>query len=318
MYYNLLVLRENCNVTAEIQDPESGWRKEFDISTVIGDYLLAEKKRQEKPGRPQIYYKLEGHIFDEAWCRMGSAWMEYYASDVKTSFKFLKEAIKILNAPKLAFPKREASLGALRNKHMMRLNFQATLCDEDQSESEGVVSFDKPIDRFVEFSKPKSGTGNIDTWFQYECRSISDMVAAIIHYYMVYGFKVISCKHCGRIFATQSLKTVYCSRISPYKNRFSQKRSRPESCKDTVKREIQFLKNKKGKLLDRIRNSSDVMRGYTEDIYNDIYCKCNEYMEQVSKSPTPKLLDEFNYYLERTAQERKWKNECRDLRPILF
>lgn len=141
----------------------------------------------------------------------------------------------------------------------------------------------------------------------YECHSVSDMVAAIIHYYMVYGFKVIPCKHCGRIFATQSLKTVYCNRISPYQNNFSQKKSRPEPCKDTVKREIQFLRKKKDRLLDRVRNSSDVMRGYTEDIYDNLHRECTQYMDLVRKSPTPENFENFNYYLESVAQNKEWK-----------
>lgn len=307
MYYKLCIVRESGAVTAEFQDPDSGWRKCFDITTVIGDYLTAECRRKGKAGRPQIYYQLDGHIFDEAWSRMDPAWMDYYSADVRTSFKFLKQALKIVNASKLTPSKKEALLNALRNEFKIRLNFQANSCDTESSETDGVKSFNKPISRFDKFSKPKSHVEDMDTWFEYECRSVSDMVMAIMHYYMVYGFKVISCKHCGRAFATQNLKTVYCNRISPYKNEFSQKRSRPEPCKDAVKREIQFLQKKKDRLLDRVRNSSDVMRGYTEDVYNELCCECARYMDSVRKSPTPQNFEKFNYYLECVSQKKEWK-----------
>lgn len=307
MYYKLDIVREEGAVTAEFQDPESGWRKCFDITTVIGDYLSAECKRKGKAGRPQIYYQLEGHIFDEAWSRVDPAWMDYYDADIRESFKFLKRALEIVNAPKLTFHKKEAMFNALRNELKIRLNFQANLCDTESFEADGVKSFNKPISRFDKFSKPKSNTEDIETWFEYECHSVSAMVAAIIHYYMVYGFKVVSCAHCGQAFATQSLKTVYCNRISSYKNEFSQKKSRPEPCKDTVKREIQFLRKKKDRLLDRIRNSSDVMRGYTEDIYGKLCGECAQYMDLVSKSPTPENFAKFNFYLESVAQSKEWK-----------
>lgn len=307
MNYKLYIVRENGDVTAEFQDPESGWRNCFDITTVIGDYLTAECKRQGKAGRPQIYYQLEGHIFDKAWSRMDPAWLDYYVADVRTSFKFLKQALEIVNAPKLTPSKKEAMLNALRNEFKIQLNFQANFCDTESSEADGVKSFNKTISHFDKFSKPKSHAEDMDTLFEYECRSVSDMVMAIMHYYMVYGFKVIPCKHCGRAFATQSLKTVYCNRISPYKNEFSQKRSRPEPCKDTVKREIQFLQKKKDRLLDRVRNSSDVMRGYTDDIYDKLCCECARYMELVRKAPTPENFEKFNYYLEYTAQKKEWK-----------
>lgn len=307
MYYRLCIVREDGMVTAEFQDPESGWRKGFDITTVIGDYLSTECKRKGKPGRPQTYYQLDGHIFDEAWSRVDPAWMDYGVDDIRESFKFLKCALKLLNASNLSFFKKEAMLNVLRNESKLRLNFQANMCDTEVFEADSVKSFNRPISCFDKFSKPKSNVEDIDTWFEYECLSVSDMVVAIIHYYMVYGFKVIPCKHCGRVFATQSLKTVYCNRISPYKNDFSQKKSRPEPCKDTVKREIQFLRKKKDRLLDRIRNSSDVMRGYTEDVYDKLRQECSQYMDLVSKAPTPENFEKFNYYLECVAQKKEWK-----------
>ena len=307
MYYKLDIVREDGTVTAEFQDRESGWRKSFDITTVIGDYLSAECKRKGKAGRPQTYYQLDGHIFDEIRCRVDLVWMDCFYKDIKISFKFLKQAMEIVNAPKLTFLKKEALLNALRNKFEIRLILQANLCDTDPSEIDCVKSFNEPISSFDKFSRPKSNAEDIDTWFEYECHSVSDMVAAIMHYYMVYGFKLVPCRHCGRIFATQSLKTVYCNRISPYKNNFSQKKSRPEPCKDTVKREIQFLRKKKERLLDRIRNSSDVMRGYTEDVYGKLLQECAQRMNLVCTAPTPENFEKFNYYLECVAQSKEWK-----------
>ena len=307
MLYKLVITRENGVVSSEFQDPKSHWTKAFDITTVIGDYLSAKHKQTGKRGRPQTFYRLDGHIFDEVWGRTDPAWIEYCVGDIRKSFKFLKRAVEILNDSNLSFIKKEALLNGLRNEFELRIIFQANMCDADINKMDGVESFNKPIKHLDKFSKPKSNTVDIDTWFEYECHSVSDMVAAIIHYYMVYGYKLIPCKHCGRVFATQSLKTVYCNRISPYQNHFSQKKSREEPCKDTVKREIQFLRKKKDRLLDRVRNSSDVMRGYTEDVYNNLWRECTQYMDLVRKSPTPENFEKFNYYLESVSQKKEWK-----------
>ena len=67
MPYKLVITRENGVVSSEFQDPKSHWKKEFDITTVIGDYLSAKHKQTGKMGRPQTYYRLNGHIFDEVW-----------------------------------------------------------------------------------------------------------------------------------------------------------------------------------------------------------------------------------------------------------
>ena len=307
MPYKLIITRENGVVSAEFQDQKSHWTKEFDIITVIGDYLSAKHRQKGKRGRPQTFYRLDGHIFDEVWGRTNPTWKEDYGDDIRISFKFLKRAVEILDASDISFIKKSALLDGLRNEYKLRINFRATMCDTDRFEIDGTNYFDGPIGRFDTFSKPKSNTADIDTWFEYECLSVSDMVVAIIHYYMVYGFKVIPCKHCGRVFATQSLKTVYCNRISPYQNHFSQKKSRPEPCKDTVKREIQFLRKKNERLLDRVRNSSDVMRGYTEDVYDNLLQECGQYMDLVRKSPTPENFEKFNYYLESVSQKKEWR-----------
>ena len=64
---------------------------------------------------------------------------------------------------------------------------------------------------------------------------------------------------------------------------------------------------KKDRLLDRIRNSSDVMCGYTEDVYDKLRQECSQYMDLVSKAPTPENFEKFNYYLECVAQKKEWK-----------
>lgn len=45
--------------------------------------------------------------------------------------------------------------------------------------------------------------------------NVTQVMVALLYYYSYYGFKLVKCRHCGRWFATKSLKNQYCKQISP-------------------------------------------------------------------------------------------------------
>jgi len=46
-------------------------------------------------------------------------------------------------------------------------------------------------------------------------KTISHVVIAILYYYAFNDYKIVRCRHCGKWFATQTLKEQYCKRVSP-------------------------------------------------------------------------------------------------------
>ena len=64
----------------------------------------------------------------------------------------------------------------------------------------------------------------------YTCANIQQVVFSILHFLILNGYKFANCRHCGRLYATQNLKNIYCSRTSPYPG------YERYYCKDAVKR----------------------------------------------------------------------------------
>lgn len=48
--------------------------------------------------------------------------------------------------------------------------------------------------------------------------TVTQVIIAALYYYAFNGYKLVRCKHCGRWFATKTLETEYCNRISPCYN----------------------------------------------------------------------------------------------------
>lgn len=54
-------------------------------------------------------------------------------------------------------------------------------------------------------------------YYIYHCQAMIDVPFAILHYLLCHEYKFRSCEHCGKFFATKSLKQKYCTRKSPCK-----------------------------------------------------------------------------------------------------
>ena len=51
----------------------------------------------------------------------------------------------------------------------------------------------------------------------YRCSDLPQVAFSILHFLILGGFKFASCKHCGRLYATKTLKKEYCNRKSTFK-----------------------------------------------------------------------------------------------------
>ena len=196
--------------------------------------------------------------------------------------------------------KRAEEIWRLARKYEANLN--VTMYRGEKNDNDGASSYNIPITKYSEVAQS-------DHWVVYACQTALDMVVAIMHYYALNGFKMAVCRHCGNDFVTTNYKQQYCRRISMYQNRFSQKRSTPKTCEDTVRQTIQFFRNEKNALIRRAARNPDVERwsGAGYEFYNRLINECNAYMEKIKQEPTPENFDEFGEYLRKVNQKKEWK-----------
>ena len=173
---------------------------------------------------------------------------------------------------------------------------------EQSSIESGSISYSIPI---IEYST----VAHSDHWVEYSCCTALDMVVSIMHYYALNGYKMAVCRHCGRGFVTTNFKQLYCGRISSYQNRFSQKRSSPKTCEETVRQTIQFLRAEKNAVIRRAAANYDVHRcsGKGSEFYNRLVSECDTYMDEIKHEPTPQNFDKFGQFLFETNQKKEWK-----------
>ena len=304
MDYNLVVVKENGQLSAELQTADQSRRQAFNIYDVISDYKKIKRTEQGKRGRPKTYFDLQNHVFG---CLFGcedflydAVWMELRYDNVRRSFQFLTEAEPILKESRRQPYKRAEEIWRLARKYEANLN--VTMYRGEKNDNDGASSYNIPITKYSEVAQS-------DHWVVYACQTALDMVVAIMHYYALNGFKMAVCRHCGNNFVTTNYKQQYCRRISMYQNRFSQKRSTPKTCEDTVRQTIQFFRNEKNALIRRAARNPDVERwsGAGYEFYNRLINECNAYMEKIKQEPTPENFDEFGEYLRKVNQKNEWK-----------
>ena len=74
--------------------------------------------------------------------------------------------------------------------------------------------------------------------YVYQCYSPSDILFSVIHFLTLNKYKFAICTHCGKYFATNNLKNIYCDRFSEYPG------YEKLDCYNAVKRIRQQIKRK--------------------------------------------------------------------------
>lgn len=130
-----------------------------------------------------------------------------------------------------------------------------------------------PLDRLLNVQ-----TTSYSTYF-YQCFSLSDMIFSILHFLAINEYKIAQCEHCGRYFATLSLKQEYCPRNSTYPGK------EDYSCYDAVKRIRQELRRKYRTIY------SNLHAYYMEDHQNAFYKSFNDTFDKVKKCSNYENID---------------------------
>lgn len=124
----------------------------------------------------------------------------------------------------------------------------------------GYKVYPKPIDPM-----------NKEKGLVFDVGNLNDVVFSILYYYVVDKFKVRKCCHCGRIFATKSLKIKYCPRKS------TSKKYKHLECKDAA----DYWKKK---LREREKSVRSNWEYYYPEKVNDLINTCNHHLKDLPLS----------------------------------
>ena len=137
-------------------------------------------------------------------------------------------------------------------------------------------------------------------------KSLTEVIIALLFFYSYNDYKIIRCAHCGKWFATKSLKNKYCNRISPCFDSIITGKEEL-SCYDAV----QNIRQKCARIRKKIRDNTIKTASFErrENTFLLAFEKDSEiYFEpgsQTAKPDSQNLLDYYNF-LKTTHQNKEW------------
>lgn len=111
--------------------------------------------------------------------------------------------------------------------------------------------------------------------------TITEVLISLLYYYAYSGLKLNVCRHCGKWFATSTLKEVYCSRTSPCSRDILRE---DKSCKDAV-HDIKQMQSRRRTNLYRYLYFNGDCEDFSEE--------CNKHKANIKNAPT---VDNFRNY----------------------
>lgn len=133
--------------------------------------------------------------------------------------------------------------------------------------------------------------------------NVTQVMVALLYYYSYYGFKLVKCRHCGRWFATKSLKNQYCKQISPCCGDIL--KGEKKTCEQAVR---QITQN-----CTRLRNAIRTKAGRTTaaQLYASDFLQAfeveNAVLEQTAReAPTVVNLTAYYGFLRQVNKSRGW------------
>lgn len=139
--------------------------------------------------------------------------------------------------------------------------------------------------------------------------NVTQVMIALLYYYSYYGFKLVKCHHCGRWFATKSLKNQYCKQISPCCGGIL--KGEDKNCEQAVRQIMQNCTRLKGSI--RTKANSTVSAQLHSNAFLPEFEKRNLELESAAREkPTVDNLTMYYIFLKKTNKEKRWLGENDD------
>ena len=268
-------------------------RVTIDVFNVIGDFISIRKKKIGTDGRNRTIYALQNHIFtqlvDDDPCEIERQYDCYYEEmhrEVKRAFINLKKALVIINSPSAKPQRRINDFEEL--KSILGLNFAVEI---SQFENDCDVS-----------KAPQTMKDNFSITYK-NCKSVTDLVFSMLHFYISNRYRLIQCKHCGKYAAVSSFKQTYCNRISTYRGHSQKKDKKPLACEQAVRDAKQQHARQRKSLYDKMQKATAY---HAHNVYNRFLAECENHRMRIDIAPSVANLVAYDNYLYQVSQKREW------------
>jgi len=295
--YSVMIKRENGVVSCLLSEIGSGIGRElksttFTLETVLGDFL-DEDRWEEHP-----LLKLYGSNGHKVMCG-GS--LEYlggsfpFESFSLISRVFVPEVFNKLSKSDFERIKLGESCVpdfrywiyvGVEEEHRHTMDSDPYYEGRRDGFLYGFTQFSPLTDSFDPLEGFVRGKAQRSVCFEYECNRLKEIALAVLHYCLIDGYKTAYCQHCGKLFATQSLKNKYCKRNSPYKGYTHL------NCELAVKRIKGKLRSRYGVVRTPLYNRDDGLERLRE--VSDSY---NSFMAEIRRCASVSNLKKCDDYL---------------------
>ena len=263
-------------------------RVSFDFLNVLGDFVADVVTKNDIDytitlkhpffmgylfNRKKELTEDEKKVFDEK---------EVYPPKMLLDYNMIFKAHQSLSKILVAFEKKLLPFEKIQSA--LNLTFSYSISKTD---GKHILEHFYTIDDICADNEEKEGYDYND--FTYFCHNILDVVFAVLHCCIYCGYKFVKCNHCGKFFATKSLKQKYCTRKSSYLN------YQHLECEPAVRNINQQLQRKK----KRIYNG---MTTYIEtsdkvDKVNTFLDMCANYHDKIKELASIENLQAYNTFL---------------------
>lgn len=133
-------------------------------------------------------------------------------------------------------------------------------------------------------------------------KSATEVMIAYLYYCAYNELRLVRCKHCGKWFATKSLKNQYCNRVSPCFGIII-KGKEPLHCEQAVRNIMQNC----GRIKNRIETKAATARRGGDNSYMYAFArKCDKFYIDAKKEPSVSNLQRYYCFLKETEKSKGW------------
>ena len=140
--------------------------------------------------------------------------------------------------------------------------------------------------------------GNKNYRYSYSCHTIADIAFSVLHFLILHGYKLAECEHCGRFFATNTLKNKYCSRYSTFPG-YSK-----YDCYTAKERLVQNQRRRKQSIYDNLY----VKCGSEEEsvVTWEFLDRCRDHKAAIKKRASVEHFQAYQEYLDSDILPKRW------------